>query len=126
MPQSNPRVVILGAGFGGLEATKTLRRAPVEIILIDRQNYHCFQPLLYQIATGDRIEAGSVIWAAGIMASPAAQWVSTEHDRGGRVVVCPDLSLPGFNNIFVIGDSVREGRDRSTSSRSGIGCQTDG
>jgi NADH dehydrogenase len=52
-----------------------------------------------------RIEAGSVIWAAGIMASPAAQWVSTEHDRGGRVVVSPDLSLPGFNNIFVIGDT---------------------
>jgi NADH:ubiquinone reductase (H+-translocating) len=44
MPQSNPRVVILGAGFGGLKATKTLRHAPVEIILIDRQNYHCFQP----------------------------------------------------------------------------------
>jgi hypothetical protein len=39
MPRSNPRVVILGAGFGGLEATKTLRHAPVEIILIDRQNY---------------------------------------------------------------------------------------
>jgi NADH dehydrogenase len=301
MPQSNPRVVILGAGFGGLEATKTLRRAPVEIILIDRQNYHCFQPLLYQVATaalspadiawpirhilrqqknatvfmaevngidvgqrvvntkagpfsfdflviatgarnwyfgrdrwvkvapglkriedatrirrnilsafeeaelarddaerkrlltfviigggptgvemagaiaevarqtlardfrridprtarivlieagprllptfseqhssyardtlaamgvdvmtsspvlqcdergvdltGGRIDAGSVIWAAGIMASPAAQWVSAEHDRGGRVVVRPDLSLQGFNDIFVIGDT---------------------
>ena len=54
---------------------------------------------------GGRIEAGSVIWAAGIMASPVAQWVSTEHDRGGRVVVCPDLSLQGFNDIFVIGDT---------------------
>jgi NADH:ubiquinone reductase (H+-translocating) len=43
--------VILGAAFGGLETTKTLRRAPVEITLIDRQNYHCFQPLLYQVAT---------------------------------------------------------------------------
>ena len=301
MPRSNPRVVIIGAGFGGLEATKTLRRAPVEIILIDRQNYHCFQPLLYQVATaalspadiawpirhilrrqknatvfmaevngidagarivntkaglfsfdflviatgarnwyfghdgwaevapglkriedatrirrtilsafeeaelarddaererlltfviigggptgvemagaiaeiarqtlardfrridprtarivlieagprllptfseqhssyardtlvamgvdvmtsspvlqcdkrgvdlaGRRIEAGSVIWAAGIMASPAAQWVSAEHDRGGRVVVRPDLSLQVFNDIFVIGDT---------------------
>src|SRR5262249_27939330 len=51
MPQLNPRVVILGAGFGGLEATKALGRAPVEITLIDRQNYHCFQPLLYQVAT---------------------------------------------------------------------------
>ena len=38
---------------------------------------------------GGRIEAGSVIWAAGVMASPAAQWVSAERDRGGRVVVRP-------------------------------------
>jgi NADH dehydrogenase len=311
MPQSNPRVVILGAGFGGLEATKTLERAPVEITLIDRQNYHCFQPLLYQVATAalspadiawpirhilrrqknatvfmaevtgidaagrvvntkagpfpfdflviatgarnsyfgrdhwaqtaqglkriedatrirrgilsafeeaelarddaerkrlltfviigggptgvemagaiaevarqtlardfrridprtarivlieggprllptfseqhssyardtlvamgvdvmtsspvlecdgrgvdlaaGRIEASSVIWAAGVMASPAAQWVSAEHDRGGRVVVRPDLSLQGFNDIFVIGDTafVKDASGRS-------------
>jgi NADH dehydrogenase len=39
------------------------------------------------------------------MASPAAQWVSAEHDRGGRVMVRPDLSLQGFNDIFVIGDT---------------------
>ena len=56
------------------------------------------------LASG-RIEAGSVIWAAGVMASPAAQWLSAEHDRGGRVVVRPDLSLQGFNDIFVIGDT---------------------
>ena len=301
MTQSNPKVVILGAGFGGLEATKTLRHAPVEINLIDRQNYHCFQPLLYQVATaalspadiawpirhilrrqenatvfmaevngidaqarvvktragpfpfdflviatgagnsyfghdhwaevapglkriedatrirrsilsafeqaeiaGDdaerkrlltfviigggptgvemagaiaeiarqtlardfrridprtarivlieagprllptfsehhsnyardtltamgvdvmtsspvmecdergvdladrRIEAGSVIWAAGVIASSAAQWLSVQHDRAGRLVVRPDLSLQGFNNIFAIGDT---------------------
>jgi NADH dehydrogenase len=301
MVQSNPRVIILGAGFGGLEAAKTLRRAPVEITVLDRQNYHCFQPLLYQVATAalspadvawpirhilrqqknatvlmaevngiddvarivstqagpfsfdflviatgarnsyfgqhhwaevapglkriedatrirrnilsafeeaelardeserkrlltfviigggptgvemagaiaevarqtlardfrridprtarivlieagprllptfserhsryaretltamgvdvmtsspvlecagrgvdltnGRIEAGSVIWAAGIMASPAAQWLSAEHDRGGRVVVRPDLSLADCDNIFVIGDT---------------------
>jgi NADH dehydrogenase len=310
MPQPKSRVVILGAGFGGLEAAKTLRRAPVEITLIDRQNYHCFQPLLYQVATaalspadvawpirhilrrqenatvfmaevtgidagarivntkvgsfsfdflviatgarnwyfghenwaevapglkriedatrirrnilsgfeeaelarddverkrlltfviigggptgvemagaiaeiarqtlardfrridprtarivlieggprvlptfseqhssyarstleamgvdvmtscpvlqcdgrgvdlaGGRIEAGSIIWAAGIMASPAAQWLSTEHDRGGRVVVGPNLSLQGFNDIFAIGDtaSVKDANGR--------------
>ena len=301
MPQSDPRVVILGAGFGGLEATKALGRAPVNITLIDRQNYHCFQPLLYQVATAalspadvawpirhilrqqknatvlmaevngidpvacivsteagpfsfdflviatgarnsyfgrdrwaesapglkriedatrirrnilsafekaeiarddcerkrlltfviigggptgvemagaiaeiarqtlardfrridprtarivlieagprllptfseqhsnyardtlaamgvdvmtsslvrecdgrgvdltdGRIEAGSIIWAAGVIASSAAQWVSAEHDRGGRVVVRSDLSLQGFNDIFVIGDT---------------------
>ena len=45
------RVVILGGGFGGLEAAKALARTPVEIVLIDRQNHHCFQPLLYQVAT---------------------------------------------------------------------------
>src|SRR2546428_2317132 len=48
---SRPTVVIVGAGFGGLRAARTLRRARVEVILIDRHNYHLFQPLLYQVAT---------------------------------------------------------------------------
>src|SRR5215471_4390119 len=46
------RVVIIGGGFGGLFAAKFLRRAPVQVTLIDRTNHHTFQPLLYQIATG--------------------------------------------------------------------------
>src|SRR5271154_4478265 len=46
------RVVILGGGFGGLSAALKLKRAPVEVTLIDRCNYHLFQPLLYQVATG--------------------------------------------------------------------------
>lgn len=46
-----PRIVIVGAGFGGLAATKALRNAPVQITLIDRSNHHVFQPLLYQVAT---------------------------------------------------------------------------
>ena len=46
-----PRVVILGAGFGGLQAAHSLSRAPVHVTLIDRNNYHLFQPLLYQVAT---------------------------------------------------------------------------
>jgi NADH dehydrogenase len=61
MPQERPRVVILGAGFGGLEAAKTLARAPVEITIIDRQNYHCFQPLLYQVATA-ALSPAEVAW----------------------------------------------------------------
>jgi len=48
---SKPRVVIVGGGFGGLGAAKALRKSNVEIILIDRQNHHLFQPLLYQVAT---------------------------------------------------------------------------
>ncbi|MFN0316402.1 MAG: FAD-dependent oxidoreductase [Burkholderiales bacterium] len=46
-----PRVVIVGAGFGGLACAASLRRAPVSVTLIDRHNYHLFQPLLYQVAT---------------------------------------------------------------------------
>src|SRR6266851_7550821 len=46
-----PRVAILGGGFGGLNAAKALRRAPVRVTLIDRRNHHLFQPLLYQVAT---------------------------------------------------------------------------
>lgn len=46
-----PRVVIVGAGFGGLEAARALGNAPVHVTLIDRRNYHTFQPLLYQVAT---------------------------------------------------------------------------
>ncbi len=46
------RVVIVGGGFGGLQAAEKLRRAPAEVTLIDRRNFHLFQPLLYQVATG--------------------------------------------------------------------------
>ena len=50
MVQNTPHVVIIGAGFGGINVAKHLANAPVRITLIDRQNYHLFQPLLYQVA----------------------------------------------------------------------------
>src|SRR5580693_2082118 len=46
------RVVIVGGGFGGLYAATALRKAPVRVTLLDRRNFHLFQPLLYQVATG--------------------------------------------------------------------------
>lgn len=49
--RTQPRVVIVGAGFGGLEAAKALRHAPVLVTVIDRWNHHLFQPMLYQVAT---------------------------------------------------------------------------
>src|ERR1700749_396454 len=52
MASAPHRVVIVGSGFGGLFAAKFLRRAPVDVTLIDRANHHTFQPLLYQLATG--------------------------------------------------------------------------
>ena len=45
-----PRVVIVGAGFGGLHAARALRNLPVDITVVDRRNHHTFQPLLYQVA----------------------------------------------------------------------------
>ncbi|OGB05247.1 MAG: pyridine nucleotide-disulfide oxidoreductase [Burkholderiales bacterium RIFCSPLOWO2_12_FULL_64_99] len=51
MKPGKPRVVIIGCGFGGLEAAKALSHAEVEIVVIDRTNHHLFQPLLYQVAT---------------------------------------------------------------------------
>ncbi|OGS51710.1 MAG: hypothetical protein A3J40_05950 [Erythrobacter sp. RIFCSPHIGHO2_12_FULL_63_10] len=50
-PSSIPRVVVIGAGFGGLTAVRALRHADVEVTLIDKRNHHLFQPLLYQVAT---------------------------------------------------------------------------
>jgi NADH:ubiquinone reductase (H+-translocating) len=50
--QQPHRVVVVGGGFGGLQAARGLRQAPVEVTLVDRRNFHLFQPLLYQVATG--------------------------------------------------------------------------
>ena len=61
MRAETPHVVIVGAGFGGIEAAKALRRAPVRITLIDRQNHHCFQPLLYQVATA-ALSPADIAW----------------------------------------------------------------
>ena len=49
--ERHPTVVIVGGGFAGLEAARTLARAPVEVVLVDRKNHHLFQPLLYQVAS---------------------------------------------------------------------------
>ena len=58
------------------------------------------------IALGDEvIEAGTIIWAAGVKASPAARWLGVTGDRAGRVMVGPDLRPPGHDHIYVIGDT---------------------
>lgn len=56
-----PRIIVVGAGFGGLETVRALRRAPAEITVIDRQNHHCFQPLLYQVATA-ALSPAEIAW----------------------------------------------------------------
>src|SRR5213075_1511814 len=57
------------------------------------------------VIAGQRIDARTVIWTAGVAASPAGRWLGAEVDRAGRVKVTSDLSLPGHPNIFVIGDT---------------------
>jgi NADH dehydrogenase len=55
---------------------------------------------------GTRLDAATVLWAAGVQASPAAEWLGAEHDRSGRLRVNPDLTVPGHPEIFAIGDTV--------------------
>ena len=54
---------------------------------------------------GERLQTRTIVWAAGVKASPAAEWIGAESDRTGRVKVKTDLSVPGHPNIFVIGDA---------------------
>ena len=62
IPQSsNPRVVIIGGGFAGIALAKELKNKSVQVVLVDKHNYHTFQPLLYQVATGG-LEAGSIAY----------------------------------------------------------------
>jgi 2-polyprenyl-6-methoxyphenol hydroxylase-like FAD-dependent oxidoreductase len=76
------RVVIVGGGFAGLFATRALRRAPVQVTLIDRAGHHLFQPLLYQCATG-------ILSERKIAASDARTW----QRRVGRAMRAVDPRL---------------------------------
>jgi NADH dehydrogenase len=72
VPQPQPRVVIVGGGFGGLSAAKALKGAPVDVLLLDRRNHHVFQPLLYQVATA--------ALSPGDIASPI-RWILRHQDN---------------------------------------------
>src|SRR3954447_24659349 len=64
---AKPRVLIVGAGFGGLEAAKKLGREPVQVTVIDRTNHHLFQPLLYQVATAALSPADTAAPIRGVL-----------------------------------------------------------
>lgn len=67
----------------------------------------------------DRIEARTIIWGAGVAASPAARWLGVEADRAGRVIVEPDLTVPGLPDVFVIGDTAHV-RDKDGKALPGV------
>ena len=66
-----------------------------------------------------RIDASTIIWAAGVVASPVARWLGAEHDQAGRVLVRPDLSVPNHPEIFVIGDAAAA-RDEKGAMAPGV------
>jgi NADH:quinone reductase (non-electrogenic) len=79
------RVVVVGGGFGGLAAAKALRRAPVEVTLVDRQTHHLFQPLLYHVATG--------ILSEGNIAPPLRDVLRRQQNTRVALGVVVDLDL---------------------------------
>lgn len=83
-------------------ARKSLERLGVEVKLGVPVSDCTAQGVVYGES---KLEAATIIWAAGVQASPAAQWLGTAADRAGRVIVEPDLTIPGHPEIFAIGDT---------------------
>src|SRR5258708_6749592 len=91
--ESRPhRVVILGGGFGGMYAAKALRRAPLEVTLLDRRNFHLFQPLLYQVATG--------ALSPGEIASPLRSVLKKQKNTRVLLGEAVDLDAAGHKLIL--------------------------
>ncbi len=102
-----PRVVIVGAGFAGLWAARGLARAPVDVLLIDRNNYHTFLPLLYQVAAAE-LEPEAIIYPVRsiLRQFPNVQFVMAEVrdvDFATRTVETPDLAIPYAYLILAVG-----------------------
>jgi NADH dehydrogenase len=105
--KSPPRrqVVIIGGGFGGLTAAQSLRRADVDVVLIDRTNHHLFQPLLYQVATA-ALSPGDIAWPlrTALRSQQNVRVVMDEVqaiDRPGRTVRLRDSPSIGFDVLIV-------------------------
>ncbi len=90
------RVVILGGGFGGLGAAQKLKRAPVDVTLIDRCNFHLFQPLLYQVATGSLSPAN--------ISGPLRQVL--KHNKNTTVLLGEAIDIDPANHQVILSDGV--------------------
>jgi NADH dehydrogenase len=104
-PAGVPHVVILGCGFGGLFAAQALARAPVRVTVIDRENHHLFQPLLYQVATAGLSAPAIAAPIRHILAGQQNTTVllgeATRVDTGRRAVVLEDASEIGYDFLIV-------------------------
>ena len=92
----NPRVVILGCGFAGLWAAQALRKAPVEVTVLDRANHHLFTPLLYQVATAGLSAPSVAAPIRHILAGQRNTTVLLGEDLAGHGDRA-ELSVDGFH-----------------------------
>jgi NADH dehydrogenase len=99
------RVVILGGGFGGLNAAQKLRRAPVEVTLIDRRNFHLFQPLMYQVATGSLSPGEIAAPLRGVLSRQKNTQVllgeAADIDPDGKRVILRDGAAFPYDSLIV-------------------------
>ncbi|MEW6254957.1 MAG: NAD(P)/FAD-dependent oxidoreductase [Pseudomonadota bacterium] len=108
--EAGPRILPAFPEHLSAYAAATLRKMGVEVLTNSRVTQCDAEGVTLEHG---RISAANVIWAAGVAASPAAEWLGAETDRAGRVKVLPDLSVPGHGDVFVIGDTAHvedEGR----------------
>ncbi len=96
MASATTRVVIIGGGFGGLYCAQALRRAPVQLTLLDRRNFHLFQPLLYQVATGGL--------SPGEIAEPLRTVLRRQHNA--RVLLGDVVDIDVMRRRVVLSDGV--------------------
>ena len=109
-----PRIVVIGAGFGGLAAARKLARASVRLTVVDRRNHHLFQPLLYQVATAG-LSPGDIAYPIrSILHKQANAEVLladvTAIDTARRQVVLADGALPYDYLILAAGAGSRSRR----------------
>ncbi len=101
------RVVIIVGGFGGLNVAQALRHVPVDVTLLDRRNFHLFQPLLYQVATGALSPANIASPLRGILKRQQNARVllaeATDIDVSGRRVILKDGEVPYDTLVIAAG-----------------------
>src|SRR3954468_17864279 len=99
------RVLILGGRFGGLLAAKALRRAPVDVTLVDKRNFHLFQPLLYQVATGSLAPGQIAAPLRGILRKQKNTRVllgeAVDFDPASRTVLLSDGDRIEYDSLIV-------------------------
>jgi putative oxidoreductase len=100
--QAGPRILPAFPEALSMQARKALEALGVEVRLDSRVERIDADGVTI---SGQRIEARTVLWAAGVVASPAARWMGAQADNAGRVKVAADLSVPGLPDVFVIGDT---------------------